>query len=188
MLQRTSSLCGGNLLQRGHDERQWRTEQPRPGWELLLSGPEISTLVHVIFGFFIAGAALFQWRAVHPAVTSEAGSAEVQESIRTHWAPVVRVGIVVLLVTGLYQFMEVGLDKATAQKEAGAAGASYHMLFGIKFLLAMGVFFIASAMVGRSEALAGIRKSASTWLGLSTLFVIGIIVISRMLAEIPASG
>jgi len=152
-----------------------------------LSGPEISTLVHVIFGFFIAGAALFQWRAVHPAVTSEAGSAEVQESIRTHWAPVVRIGIVVLLVTGLYQFMAFGLDKAVAQKGTEAAG-EYHMLFGIKVLLALGVFFIASAMVGRSEALAGMRKSASTWLGLSTLLVIGIIVISRMLAEIPASG
>ena len=153
-----------------------------------MSGPEISTLVHVIFAFFIAGTVFFQWRAVHPAVTSEAGSAELKESIRKRWAPFVHIGILVLIITGLYQFMAVGMEKAAAQKEAGAAGASYHMLFGIKFLLAMGVFFVASAMAGRSEALAKIRMGASTWLGLSTLLVIGIIVISRMLAEIPASG
>ncbi len=153
-----------------------------------MSGPEISTLVHVVFAFFIAGAALFQWRAVHPAVSSEPGSAEVRESIRSRWSPWLRIGIVVLLATGIYQLMAVGLDKATLQKETGAAGASYHMLFGIKFLLALGVFFISSAMVGRSEALEKMRQNGGTWLGVSSLLVIAIIAISRILAQIPSAG
>lgn len=129
-----------------------------------------------------------QWRAVHPAVTSEAGSAEVKEAIRKRWAPFVHMGILVLLLTGIYQLMAVGLGKADFQKEAGLAGPSYHMLFGIKFLLAMGVFFVASTMVGRKESLAKIREGASTWLGVATVLVVVIIVISRTLAEIPVSG
>ena len=47
-----------------------------------MSGPEISTLVHIIFGFLIAGAVLFQWRAVFPAVSSESGGDAVREAIR----------------------------------------------------------------------------------------------------------
>ncbi len=154
-----------------------------------MSGPEISTLVHVIFGFFIAGSVLFQWRAVQPALTSEEGSDQVREAIRKRWAPIAQLGILVILGTGFYQFMEIGMAKAALQKEAGAEGPSYHMLFGIKFLLAFGFFFIAAAMSGRSEALAKIRQGAITWAGLlATLLVIGILVITRMLALIPAAG
>lgn len=144
--------------------------------------------MHVIFGFFLAGTLVFQWRAVHPAVSIDPGSAEVKEAIRSRWSPFVRAGILVLLVTGIYQLMAVGLDKANFQKESGIAGPSYHMLFGIKFLLAMGVFFIASTMVGRSAALEKMRQSANVWLGVGTLLVVGIIVLSRLLAQVPSAG
>ena len=154
-----------------------------------MSGPEISTLVHIIFGFLIAGAVLFQWRAVFPAVSSESGGDAVREAIRKRWAPIAQLGILVILVTGIYQFMEIGMDKANFQKEAGLVGPCYHMLFGIKFLFAMGFFFIAAAMSGRSEALAKIREAGATWAGLvATLLVIGILVITRLLVLIPASG
>ena len=151
-----------------------------------LSGADISTLVHVIVAFFIAGTLLFQWRAIHPAVSAAADAEKVRETIRSHWAPVMRIGMVLLIGTGVYQLMVLGMPKAELQKSSEAAWLSYHMLFGIKFLLAMAILFIGNAMVGKSAALASIREKAPMWLGLACAMVIAVIVISRHLAEMPA--
>lgn len=156
---------------------------------------DISTLVHLLVAILIAGSVFIQWRAVHPAVTSEEGGDKVREGIRRRWAPFVHLGSLLLIVTGLYQLMVHGLDTADYQKELAGLrksgeetkdpGMPYHMLFGIKFLLAMGALFIGSAMVGRSEALAGIRRNGGMWLGLAVMLIIAVVVISRLLAGLP---
>ena len=153
---------------------------------IAMSSLEISTLVHLLVAVFIAGSVFIQWRAVHPAVTSEEGGDQVREGIRRRWAPFVHLGSLLLILTGLYQFMVHGMPTAEHQKTLEDGGMSYHMLFGIKFLLALGALFIGSAMVGRSEALAGIRRKGGTWLGLAVILVIAVIVISRILADLPA--
>lgn len=162
---------------------------------IAMSNFEISTLIHLIVAVLVAGSVMIQWRAVHPAVTSEEGGDRVKEGIRRRWAPFVHAGSLLLILTGLYQLMVHGLATADYQVELLGAqkldqetedpGLRYHMLFGIKFLLAMGVLFIASAMAGRSEALAGIRRNGSTWLGLAVILVIAVIVISRLLSGLP---
>ncbi|MDE0961196.1 MAG: hypothetical protein OSB09_10485, partial [Planctomycetota bacterium] len=146
----------------------------------------ISTLVHVIVAFFIAGTLFFQWRAVHPAVAAAADAKQIREAIRGRWAPVMHIGTVLLIGTGIYQLMVLGMPKADLQKSTEAAGLPYHMLFGIKFLLALGILFIGNAMVGKSAALAFIREKAPMWLALACVMVIAVIVISRHLAEMPA--
>lgn len=152
-----------------------------------MSGPEISTLIHVIVAFFIAGTLLFQWRAVHPVLSSSDGDDQIREQIRSRWAPMVHIGATILIGTGLYQLMAVGMPKAEFQKTLEEGGPAYHMLFGIKFLLAIGALFIAGAMVGRSGLMVKIRQSASKWLSLGIVLVIAVIVISRVLAEMPSS-
>ena len=146
---------------------------------------DISTLVHLLVAILIAGSVFIQWRAVHPAVTSEEGGEKVREGIRRRWAPFVHLGSLLLIVTGLYQLMVHGLATADHQKTLDDPGMPYHMLFGIKFLLAMGALFIGSAMVGRSEALAGIRRNGGMWLGLAVMLIIAVVVISRLLAGLP---
>ena len=150
---------------------------------------DISTLVHLLVAILIAGSVFIQWRAVHPAVTSEEGGEKVREGIRRRWAPFVHLGSLLLIVTGLYQLMVHGLATAEYQNENQKTlddpGMPYHMLFGIKFLLAMGALFIGSAMVGRSEALAGIRRNGGMWLGLAVMLIIAVVVISRLLAGLP---
>ena len=145
--------------------------------QVAMSSFEISTLVHLLVAVLIAGSVFIQWRAVHPAVTSEKGGDQVREGIRKRWAPFVHAGSLLMIVTGLYQLMVHGLATAELQRSEDG-GMPYHMLFGIKFLLAMGALFIASAMVGRSEGLAGIRRNGGTWLGLAVILVIVVIVIS----------
>jgi uncharacterized membrane protein len=152
-----------------------------------VSGPEISTLIHVIVAFFIAGTLLFQWRAVHPVLSTSDGDDQIREQIRGRWAPMVHVGATILIVTGLYQLMAVGMPKVEFQKTLEAGGPAYHMLFGIKFLLAIGALFIAGAMVGRSGLMVKIRQSASKWLSLGIVLVIAVIAISRYLAQMPSA-
>ena len=41
--------------------------------QVAMSSFEISTLVHLLVAVLIAGSVFIQWRAVHPAVTSEDG-------------------------------------------------------------------------------------------------------------------
>ncbi len=142
-----------------------------------MSGAEVSTLVHVIVAFFIAGTLFFQWRAIHPAVSAAADSDQIREAIRSRWAPMMHIGVALLLVTGFYQLwksIEEGVDP------------SYHMLFGIKLILALAILFIGNAMVGKSAALAWIREKAPMWLALACAMVIAVIVISRHLAQMPA--
>ena len=53
--------------------------------QVAMSSFEISTLVHLLVAVLIAGSVFIQWRAVHPAVTSEEGGDQVREGIRKRW-------------------------------------------------------------------------------------------------------
>ena len=57
----------------------------------------------------------------------------------------------------------------------------YHALFGAKFLAALGVFFIASALTGKSKALEGIRADAPKWLGIASILGILVVVLAGVL-------
>jgi hypothetical protein len=65
----------------------------------------------------------------------------------------------------------------SAHKGDGA----YHMLIGIKMLLAFIVFFFASALVGRSAGLQGFRDSREKWLRVLCLLAVVIVAISGTL-------
>ena len=152
-----------------------------------MSGPEISTLIHVIVAFFIAGTLLFQWRAVHPVLSSSDEDDQIRGQIRSRWAPMVHIGATILIVTGFYQLMAVGMPKVEFQKTLEESVPAYHMLAGIKMMLAIAALFIAGAMVGRSGLMVKIRQSASKWLSLGIVLVIAVIAISRYLAEMPSA-
>ncbi len=74
------------------------------------------------------------------------------EAVRRRWAKVVMASLTVLLATGLYNFIWF-LRMAKGWGPAWQAGSFnmhlYQMLFGVKFVLALAIFFIASAVSGR---------------------------------------
>ncbi|MDX1961498.1 MAG: hypothetical protein SFX18_00005, partial [Pirellulales bacterium] len=59
----------------------------------------------------------------------------------------------------------------------------YHSLFGLKFLLALGIFFIASALAGRSAGLQKIRDQAPFWLNVNLALILAVVVISGLLRQ-----
>lgn len=77
----------------------------------------------------------------------------LRQGIIGRWKRFVMAGITLLLVTGFYNYLT-----------RESIPPRYHMLMGIKILLALGVFFLGSALTGRSAGLAAIRQNARTWL------------------------
>uniref|UniRef100_A0A7C2JX80 Copper resistance protein D domain-containing protein n=1 Tax=Schlesneria paludicola TaxID=360056 RepID=A0A7C2JX80_9PLAN len=98
---------------------------------------------------------------------------KLRELVTARWKRFVHGGIALLLLTGFYNYFQ-----ATP---ADAFRKQYHMLVGIKILLALAVFALGSALVGRSRALAGLRQSAATWLGVVLLLGAVIVGISSYL-------
>ncbi len=54
----------------------------------------------------------------------------------------------------------------------------YHALIGTKMILALVIFFIASALVGKSQAFAAMRAKRGKWLGILVLLACVIVLIS----------
>ncbi len=133
---------------------------------------------HIFAAMLAVGSLVFQRVALRPALL-ETPNPELADGIRRRWVPVVYLVITILLVTGFYQFMVAGVPK-------GKADSSYHMWFGMKFVAALAIFFLASALVGRSRALEKIRAKGSLWLSVAILLAIGVVAISLHLRSIHA--
>ncbi|MBW3542587.1 MAG: hypothetical protein KY476_20175, partial [Planctomycetes bacterium] len=76
------------------------------------------------------------------------------------------VGIVLFLASGFYNYLVVAVPRV---EEIKLSKGLYHGLMGLKIILATGVFFLASALVGRSKSLEGFRRNRPRWLAVTIL-------------------
>jgi hypothetical protein len=94
-------------------------------------------------------------------------------ALRERWATIVKAAIGFLLVSGLYNFM------ITVSQYR--VPSWYHMVFGIKFLLAMAIFAIASLLIGKSPAAQAVRARASLWLNVNIALAVTVVCLSGVL-------
>jgi len=136
--------------------------------------------LHIIPAVIAGGATIFVRLALLPAMATlpESERAQLKGAIDARWRLVVAGCIALLLASGLANFF---LYQAPAHK----GQALYQALFGIKFLMALVVFFLASALAGRTAALAPIRANARFWTGVAMLLVVLILLVSGVLRNIP---
>jgi uncharacterized membrane protein len=142
--------------------------------------PIVLRFFHIAPAVIAGGATIFVRIALLPALAAlpEADRLRVKETIDRRWRVVVMACIGLLLVSGIANFV---LYQAPVHK----GQSLYHALFGIKFLAAMVVFFLASALSGRSAALAPIRANARLYAGVAALLVLLIVFLSNVLRNIP---
>ena len=144
--------------------------------------PVLFRWVHVLAAVVAVGGTIFLRFVLLPSA-KESLTDEQHTSLRAclmrRWKVLVMICIAALLVSGFYNFMTIGLAKAKDH-------AAYHPLFGVKFLAALGIFFIASILTGRAPAFEGMRRSARTWLLVAALLGIGVILISGVLKNLGA--
>ncbi len=106
--------------------------------------------------------------------TAEQLSSEQHDKLRGlvngRWKRFVHAGILLFLITGFYNYFQ--------QMPKHKGDGLYHGLVGTKILLALGIFFIASALVGRSAAFESMRASRAKWLKIVVLLAAIIVGIS----------
>ena len=136
--------------------------------------------MHIVPAVVAGGATAFAWIALLPAVAtlSEAERLRLKETIDRRWRVVIMVCITLLLVSGIANFI---LYQAPVHK----GQPLYHALFGVKFTAAMVVFFLASALYGRTAAFASIRAKSRFYAGVAAALVLLILLISGVLRSIP---
>lgn len=143
---------------------------------------------HILGVVLLVGGLAFLRFAFVPALeeTDEETRNKLHESVRRRWLPFVIIGITLLLVSGLANFLLFN----TAVKEQGWAEGqwmrqtNYHAIFGVKFLLALVVFYLSSGLVGRGGGTAWLRRDRARWLGVTLGFAVAVIMLSGWLRNL----
>jgi hypothetical protein len=130
--------------------------------------------VHILAAALALGVPMYMRYVLLPALETidEGTRALVRQELARRWRMCVHLLIVLFLATGLWTFLGV----ARWREFSSDAKFQYHLLFGIKFLIALAMFFISSALAGRSAALAAIRANAKMWLDI--LIVLGLVLVA----------
>lgn len=133
---------------------------------------------HILGAITLMGGAIFMRFALVPAAKTLADDAHAQlrAEVRKRWSKVVMLAIAVLLISGLVNFVlltqQYKLEKP------------YHMFFGIKFLLALPIFYIASLLTGRSAAADRMRQNATLWLNVNLVLATAVVCIGGFLKSV----
>lgn len=139
--------------------------------------------LHILAAALALGVPVYLRFVLMPALAGidEAARSTVREGLARRWRIWVHVLIVVFLATGFYNFLAI----ARWRSFDADARFLYHLLIGIKILIALAMFFISSALAGRSAALAFIRENARTWLNILIVLGVVLVAVSGVLRFLP---
>jgi uncharacterized membrane protein len=135
----------------------------------------LSRWLHVGTAIVLLGGTAYIRLVLMPAAKQlpDAEHNQLRELVTARWKRFVHGGIALLLLTGFYNYFQAAPAEAFRKQ--------YHMLVGIKILLALALFFVGSALVGKSKAFAGLRQKSPQWLGVVLLLGAVIVGISGYL-------
>jgi hypothetical protein len=145
----------------------------------------LTRILHVGTAIVVVGGTFFIRFVLFPAATqnlSEDVHARLRSAVTGTWKKIVHAGIGLFILTGginYYRVIAEGKHKGDAL---------YHALLGTKIILALVIFFIASALVGRSPAFEGMRRKAPQWMLVNLLLAAIIIAVSGFLRVRGISG
>lgn len=144
----------------------------------------VSRWAHILAAITAVGGTIFMRMALLPSVGAlpDDERKKLHEGVRSRWVKFVMAAILFLLVSGIYNIV---MKEKQLKMADGGVKSLYHMLFGIKFLLAFAIFFIASVITGRAPAFAKMRENARMWLTLNMILALVVVCISGVLRAIP---
>ncbi len=135
----------------------------------------IARWLHILAAITAVGGTIFARLVVVPSL--ETLPAEQRGALhavmRARWSKVVAGAIGFLLISGLYNFINtVALYRLPKW---------YHPVFGVKFLLALAVFMIASFLSGKTSVAEAMRRKLTFWLNVNILLAVLIVCLSGIL-------
>lgn len=132
--------------------------------------------LHIVPVIVALGGAVFVrfvlWPASGEALDVES-RAQLQNSIRRRWKRFVHVCIALILLSGIYNLASTVAEKPPI----------YLLLMGFKLVAAVGVFFLASALVGSSPAFEPLRAAAPKWMAVLVYLGLVIVLLSGLLRQ-----
>ena len=131
---------------------------------------------HVIPAIAMVGGLIYMRFVLPPALAQ--GTDEQFALLRGRWAKVVMISTLLLLLTGI---ANMGIAGARFDYGDQLPGKLYNMLAGIKFLLALPVFFLAARLSGKSEAAAQMRLRSNYWLNITLAVALVVVMLGGFL-------
>ena len=140
--------------------------------------------LHLLAGMILVGGLAylrFVWAPAAKAIGNETASAAFDQG-RRRWSLAVSASSLLLIVSGLISFA----TKHSAFKAAGMEmGSSYHLAFGLKFLSALVLMFLAALLAGRTSTATKIRQKMTLWLNVCLILAVIIVVLAGIMRQLP---
>jgi uncharacterized membrane protein len=138
--------------------------------------------MHILGAITLMGGTIFMRFGLAPVAAGldDTTRANLHQQVRSRWSKLVMLASGLLLVSGI-----ANLALASRFNYEGALGEKYHMIVGIKFLLAIPIFFIASFLSGRSSAAQKFQANATTWMNLNLALALVMVLIGGALKFVP---
>ena len=130
---------------------------------------------HILAAMTAVGGTIFARAVVVPTLEGvpDVQRSELHAAMRRRWSKIVAASIGFLLLSGFYNFLYTVIEYRVPKW--------YHMVFGIKFLLALALFMIASLLAGKTTAAENLRKNLKFWLNLNIVLAVLIVCLSGVL-------
>ena len=142
-------------------------------WTLLLL-----RYLHILSAITLMGGTIFAYFAASPGLAElpEGERTKAHAAIRSRWNKFVMLTTLLLLVSGLANMVLIPMNF-----DLGDNRAAYSMWTGIKFVLALPIFFFAALLTGRSSLAQKIQANARTYMALNLVLALSMVLIGGAL-------
>ena len=136
--------------------------------------------MHILGAIALMGGTIFMRFALAPTVRDLDPETRnrIHEQVRSRWAKFVMLSAALLLISGI---ANLGLAARYEYKPLFGMQGGYHMIVGIKFLLALPIFLFASFLAGRSATARKFQANAMFWMNLNLALALTMVLIGGFL-------
>ncbi|GMV91503.1 MAG: hypothetical protein AMXMBFR82_12810 [Candidatus Hydrogenedentota bacterium] len=139
---------------------------------------------HILAAVTAVGGVLFIRFVLMPsasAVLDDETHQKLRAAIMKRWQHIVHTCILLFLVSGLYNYLAVTRFLHDNQP-------AYHMIFGIKFLLAIVIFALALGLTSTKGWAKVFREKSKMWTTLLAVLAITVVALSGVLRNLPTNS
>ena len=137
-----------------------------------------SRILHILAAIVLVGGLFYIRFMLTPADTTAAPPVDqLFGGRRANWAKWVGIATGLLLITGLWNYIQIAKTNDMAKQ--------YHMIAGIKMLISLVVFALAALLAGRTSAAESIRQKWRLWLNVCLLIALATVIMGSVLRSYP---
>ena len=136
---------------------------------------------HILAAVTAVGGVFFMRFVLMPSAQASLAP-EAHEALRSailkRWQRIVHTCILLFLLSGFYNYL-------TITRHLHDGQSVYHMLFGIKFLIALAIFTLALMLTSTRPWAAAVQANTRFWMTLLALLAVAAIALSGVMRALP---